>query len=163
MNITINGLSQFFFFAIPAILGLAALYWLAFGQGLHYFRRALSQEKRHAEAVGAAVLPKEPLKITIGDSRNSQIRVDTVELDGGDLWLYYKNVSQSTINHIQFTWKQIAPDGTVVKSDHGYISASSSNNAPGSLDGGQRGEAHLKISADPRAVVFAIRMHTLYD
>lgn len=157
-DINVRGISTFFLFAIPAVLALAALWWLAFGQGLHYFRRALSQEKRHAEIVGAVVLPKEPLKITISDRRDAAVRIDRAEIDGGDLWIYYKNFGSSTSSSIQFTWKLYAPDGTVVKSQWGYASIHGYDNAPDQLDPGERGELHLKIPPDARAVRIDLRM-----
>lgn len=157
-EIEISGVSQFFYFAIPAILALAAIWWLAFGEGLHYFRRALSQEKRHAEIVGAVILPKGPIKITLSDSRDAAVRVDRAEIDGGDLWIYYKNFGQQRATSIQFTWRLIAPDGTVIKADDGYIEISAENSAPGSLEPGERGEAQLKIKSDPRAITLDIRM-----
>lgn len=82
-QVEIKGLSQFFYFAIPAVLALAAIWWLVFGQGLHYFRRELSQEKRHSEIVGAIVLPKAPMNIKISDSRDAAVRVDRAEIEGG--------------------------------------------------------------------------------
>lgn len=157
-EIEITGVSQFFFFAIPAVLALAGIWWLAFGEGVHYFRRALSQEKRHAEIVGAAVLPKAPIKITLSDRRDAAVKIDRAEIDGGDLWIYYRNLGQSRVTYIQFTWRLIAPDGTVIKADDGYIEISSNNSAPGSLEPGERGEARLKIESDPRAVTLDVRM-----
>lgn len=153
-----DGVSQFFYAAIPAVLALAAIWWLAFGQGLHYFRRALSQEKRHAEIVGAAILPKTPLKIRISDTRDAAVQIDRAEIDGGDLWIYYKNTGDFKKGSIRFTWKQISPDGTVVSSLSGFADVYGENRAADSLDPGERGELHLKIEPDPRAVILDIRM-----
>jgi hypothetical protein len=47
----IKGVSTFFYWSIPAVLALAAIWWLAFGEGLHMFNRQLAQEKRSAVAV----------------------------------------------------------------------------------------------------------------
>jgi hypothetical protein len=158
-SIEIEGLSQFFYFAIPAVLGLAAIYWLAFGEGLHYFRRVLSQEKRHAEIVGARILPREPMKITIHHQLGESLTVDRAEIDGGDLWVYYKNTGASGVRGIQLTWRIVAPDGTVIKAgDRQYVSVYSKNDAPDELDAGERGEAHFKIPSDPRAVTLDLRM-----
>jgi len=157
-KVEISGVSQFFYFAIPAVLALAAIWWLSFGQGLHYFRRALSQEKRHAEIVGAAVLPKAAMKIKIVDARDAAVRIDRAEIDGGDLWVYYKNVGHSRASDIGLTWRLIAPDGTVVKAHSGYVMIYSENNAPDSLEPGERGEAHYDIPSDPRAVTLELAM-----
>lgn len=157
-EIKITGISTFFYFAIPAVLAVAAIWWLAFGQGLHYFLRAVSQEKRHAEIVGAAIPPQDPLQIRISDPRDAPVRVDRAEIDGGDLYIYYKNFGRSRAGSIRYTWKLIAPDGTVVKSQQGYPSIYGEGHSPDELDPGERAELHLKIDSDPRAVILDIRM-----
>lgn len=157
-DVNIRGVSTFFLFAIPAVLALGALWWLAFGEGLHYFRRELSQEKRHAEAVGAGVLPKNPIEIKIIENRVASVRVDRAEIDGGDLWVYYKNFGQSRKEYIRYQWRLIAPDGTIVQSQEGYPSIYSKTSSPDSLMPGQRAEMRLKITADPRAVILEIEM-----
>lgn len=158
-QVEFKGISQFFYFAIPAVLVLAAIWWLAFGEGLHYFKRALSQEKRHAEIVGVTKPLKEAVKIVISDTRDAAVRIDRAEIDGGDLWIYYKNFGDSRVDFIEFTYKLISPDGTVVKQESSYIAALAwRSKAPGSLDPGERGEAHLKIAADPRAETLNVRM-----
>lgn len=157
-DLKVRGLSAFFYFAIPAVLAIAALWWLAFAGELHMLSRTLSQEKRSAVAVGAADLPKEPIKLQIEQRRNSPLSIDRAEIDGRDLWVYYRNVSKSPITYIQLPVRQIAPDGTVVSAYGSYVSVYSENNAPDTLDGGQRGEAHYRINLDPRTVILEIRM-----
>jgi len=157
-EIDFTGLSTFFYFAIPAVLAIAAIWWLAFGEGLHYFRRTLSQEKRHAEIVGAAILPKEPLKIHLTEGRGQVLRIERAEIDGDDLWIYYRNTGNSSVQLIRYRWKLIAPDGTVVKSEDNYVSIHSENKAPDALDAGERGEAHIKIESDPRAVTLDLSL-----
>jgi len=153
-----RGIGTFFLFAIPAVLGLAAIWWLVFGQELHYFSRALSQEKRHAEIVGASPLPKEVMKIVLKNQRDSPLRIERAEIDGGDLWVYYKNDGNGTLEYIRLKWELIAPDGTIVKAQDGYVEVYSENDAPGSLEPTQKGEAHYKIPSDPRAVSLVLRM-----
>jgi hypothetical protein len=157
-EIKISGVSQFFFYAIPAVLALAALWWLAFAEGAHSFRRLLSQEKRHAEIVGAAKLPKAPMKITVKNSRDESLEIDRAEIDGKDLWIYYKNVGPGSVRAIQLEWRLIAPDGTVLKAEKGHVSIYSENDAPDALDAGERGEAKYKLPSDPRAVSLDLRL-----
>lgn len=158
MDINIKGLSTFFYFAIPLVLAVAAVWWLMFADGLHIFLRTVSQEKRHAEIVGATTLPKAPIKIVIDDYRDAPIVVARAEIDGSDLWIYYKNVGQSTVSGIEYNWRLIAPDGTVIKAQSSYISVYA-RNAPDSLNPGERGEAKLSIPSDPRAVTLQVGMH----
>jgi hypothetical protein len=153
-----KGVSTFFYFAIPAVLALAALWWLAFGQGLHFFVRQISQEQRAATAVGADPLPKESMKITISDPRDAAVRVEKVEIDGGDLWVYYKNFGATRASYIKLLWRLVGPDGTVLKSREGYVDIYSRNSAAGSLEPGERGEAQFKIPSDPRSVRLDVRM-----
>jgi hypothetical protein len=158
-DVNVRGVSTFFLFAIPAVLALAAVWWLAFGQGLHYFKRELSQEQRSAEAVGASALPAEPLKIVITDEKDAAVRVDRVEIDGKRVWLYYKNFGQSRVSDfIEVSWRLRAIDGTVIKSKSTYANLIDYD-APGGLGAGERAEAKFDIVSDPRAVVFEIGMH----
>lgn len=151
------GISTFFYFAIPAVLGLAALYWLAFGQGLHYFQRTLSQESRAAEWVGAKIKPRAPMKIEMVNQPDARVRIDHATFDGGDLWIYY--YSELGASYIQFNWKEIAPDGTVVAAkENGYPSVYGEGQSPNELAAGERAELHLKINSDPRAVSIRLWM-----
>lgn len=155
-EIKISGVSQFFLFAIPAVLALAALWWLAFGEGLHYFRRALSQEKRRAEVVGAVSLPREPIKIEIKNSRENPVVIDRAEVDGGELYVYVTNRGRATVKWMQLRWALKAPDGTIVASKDWLLE---SYGGPAELASGERAELHIKIKADPRAVVLELTLH----
>jgi hypothetical protein len=157
-EIKFTGISTFFLFAIPAVLALAALWWLAFGQGVHYFRRELSQEARHNEIVGAKVLPKSPIQIHLSNHRDSPLIIDRAEIDGGDLWVYYKNTGQSNVSGLRLRWQLIAPDETILKASEGYIHIYSENDAPDELGPGQRGEAKYKLPSDPRAVKLDLKL-----
>lgn len=153
------GISTFFYFAIPAVLGLAALWWLAFGEGLHYFSRTLSQERRAAEWVGAKIKPRAPLKIDVYNAPDSPVKIERATFDGGDLWVYYS--SEGGAQHIKANWKEYAPDGTVVASDLNiYPSIEGEGQSPNDLSAGERAELHLKISSDPRAVSIKVWMST---
>lgn len=151
-NVNINGLSQFFWFAIPAVLALAAIMWLTFGQGMHYFRRALSQEKRHAEVVGASPLPKVALEIELANARDSAIRINKAEIDGDDLWIYVENSGHSKVDFVEYEWRLSAPDGTIVKSDRHFIPGSTT------LEAGEKREIKAQIASDPRASKLIVKV-----
>lgn len=151
------GISTFFYFAIPAVLAIAALWWLAFGEGIHYFTRALSQEQRAAEWVGAKVKPRAPLKIEIDTAPDAQVKIDRANFDGGDLWIYYS--SEGGAEFIKCNWKEYAPDGTIVASkERIYPTVDGEGQSPDSLGPGERAELHLKVLSDPRAVSIKIWM-----
>jgi hypothetical protein len=156
-NLTINlkGLSTFALFAIPAVLGLAALYWLAFGKGVHYFRRELSQEVRHNEVVGAKILPKEAIDIQFAGQRDDAIKITRAEIDGKDVWVWYQNVGQSRLQFIEFHWSLVSPDGTVIKQAWNYANVF---DGAQDLDPGEKGEVHFPIASDPRAKTLKLRM-----
>jgi hypothetical protein len=158
MEIKIAGVSQFFFFAIPLVLAVGATAWLTFFDGAHQLQRAWSQEKRHAEFVGAPRPIKAPLKIIAEPARDARVIVDHAEINGGDLWIYYKNVSASRVASIRFNWKEASPDGTVVAFGEGYPSIYGESHSPDELDPGERAELHLKIKSDPRAATMTIWM-----
>lgn len=156
-EVKISGVSHAFYFAILWILAMAAIAWLSFYMSLHYFRRELAQERRRAEAVGADPLPQEKINIKIVNPRDGSIRVTKVEIDGGDVFVYYKNVTQQRVEWIKFAWKLMAPDGTVIKSYSSYAGLSFTGGSA-ELDPGQSAELKIKIDADPRGATFEIRM-----
>lgn len=150
-NVNFRGVSAFFYFAIPAVLALAAIWWLAFGEGLHYFRRALSQERRRAEAVGALPNPKTPIEIKILTTRDGAIAIDRAEIDGGDAFVYLTNRSQQSVRWAKLKWSLRAPDGTIIEADDRYIN-------PSHFNAGDRTEMKIRIDADPRAAVFQLEV-----
>lgn len=152
-ELKVTGFSTFMLFAIPAVLALAAIWWLAFGEGLHYFTRELDQEKRHAIAVGAEVLPKEPIQVKIHTERNASLTVTKAEIDGDKLWAYVSNQGQSTIQYGRLWWNLIAPDGTVVNGGAWYII---SLGGPQFIRPGQTAEINTTIKGDPRAVAIEV-------
>ena len=152
-KVTITGISQLAYFAIPAVLGLAAIYWLAFGQGVHYFRRQLSQEARHNEVVGAKILPKNAIDIQFAGRPDAAVKITRAEIDGGDVWLWYQNVGQGRAMFIKFTWSLLSPDGTVIKQDSVYART---YDGAQELDPEEKGEVHFPIVSDPRAKTLKI-------
>lgn len=151
-----SGFNALAYAAIPAALAIGALYWLAFGKGLHYFGRELSQEQRAASWVGAMVAPKEPVKIEALNAPDAVVRIDRLQFDGGDLWIYYSASGEATF--IRYFWKQYAPDGTVVTAGDGYPSIQGEGQSPDDLRAGEKAELHLKIKTDPRTVRMTVWM-----
>lgn len=145
---------------IPAALAIGALYWLSFGQGLHYFQRELAQEKRRAEIVNATPLPTAPLEIRLDERRDASLVIERAEIDGSALWVYLKNIGQQKKRFIQIHWKLIAPDGTVVKAGANYASL---RGGPDELEPGERAEVKLNVDADPRATVLRLRTSDFDD
>lgn len=148
------GLSEYFYFLIPAALGLTALYWLWFCEGAHKFRRLLSQEKRHAEIVGARPLPKKSLQIDIESKRDSRVVIDRAEIDGHDIWVYCTNVSGGDLTYVKVAWKLVAPDGTIVAQNYHFI------NTANPLGSGERIEKKLWCATDPRASTLKLSVFT---
>ena len=155
-NNSSNGISMFFYFAIPAVLAVAAIWWLAFGEGLHYFERELSQEKRHAEIVGASPLPKESLKLETHVSRECPLVIDRAEIDGSELYVYIHNAGSANIEYAKLFANLLAPDGTVVASGGGYIAISF--NGPEIMRPGMKAELRGSIPTDPRGVILRLEM-----
>jgi len=155
VRVNFKGLSTFFFFAIPAVLGLAAVYWLAFGKDLHYFRREMSQEDRHNEVVGAKILPKNAIDIQFFNKPDDVIAITRAEIDGGEVWVWYQNVGQFRATFIEFHWSLVSPDGTVIKQDDNYAAV---YRGAGELDPGEKGEVHFPIISDPRAKTLKLRV-----
>lgn len=154
-EIKLTGISTLALYAIPAVLGLAALYWLAFGRGVHSFHRELSQEARHNEVVGAKILPKTAIDIQFRGQRDDPIKITRAEIDGEDVWVWYQNVGQSRADYIGFHWSLLSPDGTVIKQDGTYAGV---YDGAQELDPGEKGEVHFPIISDPRAKTLKLRM-----
>lgn len=140
---------------IPAILGLGALYWLTFGQGLHAFDRLRTQEKRQdarsqrlAEYVAAPVPQTVPLKIIIG---KGPLRVDRAEVDEQHLTVYYSNHTGQHQCYGMIDWKLKSPDETIIKSGGGYV-----ENTEAGIDSGEHAEYQTDFASDERAVSLTI-------
>lgn len=150
VEVKVGGVSTFFYFAIPAVLALAAIWWLAFGEGLHSFNRQVSQEDRAAQAVGAAPLPKAAINVVIKNKHADCHVIDKAVLDGGDLWIYWHNACSEPVKDSTIAWSSIAPDGTMIKSGWDYTHQD--------LDGGQKAEYHFsEVDADPRTVTLEVK------
>ncbi len=150
-----NGISKLALFAIPAMLALAACWWLAFGEGLHYFNREVSQEDRHAIVTnGTTAMPTAPLKISIKSPRNAALVIDRAEIDGGKSWVYAHNSSASRIEYGQIAWRLISESGITLKSGGGYLNIDW--HGPQTLEPGERVELSCDIEADPRASILEL-------
>jgi hypothetical protein len=151
-KITIKGLSTAALFTIPALLAVAAILWLSFGEEIHVFNRSVSQEKRHAEAVGAATLPTAPYSIVIKNKPRECRVIDRAEIDGTDLWVYWhKNCSGTEFREGSDTirWSLVSPNNTIIASGFEYTHVDPAI--------GQQAEFHTEIRADPRAVAIELK------
>lgn len=146
-----KGFSTLALFFIPAALGIAAIIWFGFYVNAHYFKREMEQEKRHAEIVGAAVIPNKPIETKINNRRNATVIIDRLEIDGSEGWIYYKNIGRSKASFIEITVNAMAPDGTIVGVVQGYADGP----FHGAIDLGpdQRAEGRFTIPTDPRTSV----------
>ena len=150
-EIKVDGLSQFAWAAIPAILAIAGLLWLSFYLGIHQARRESAQEARASTAVGASPLPQGKINVVIANKPDSCRIVDRATLDGGDLWVYWHKTCTDNygIEADSIAWQGLSPDGTVVNggSDHTV-----------ELSPGQKGEFHTdQVETDPRIASVRVR------
>jgi hypothetical protein len=128
---------------------------LAFGRGVHSFSRELSQEARHNIVVGAKILPKDAIDIKFAGRPDDVIKITRAEIDGGDVWVWYQNVGQSSMKFIEYHWSLVSPDGTVIKQGGTYASI---GDGAQELDPGEKGEVHFSIVSDPRAKTLKLWM-----
>jgi hypothetical protein len=150
VKVEIGGVSKFFLFAIPAVLALAAIGWLAFVTGVVDFSRTVSQEARHAEAVGAAPLPKKAIEVVLKNKRGECRVVDKAEVDGSDIWVYWHNACGGSTENTTVEWRGLAPDGTVVASGWHYTDTE--------LAAGDKAEFHFnRVSIDPRIAAIEVK------
>jgi hypothetical protein len=59
---------------------------------------------------------------------------------------------------MKFAWRLIAPDGTIVKAQSGYMDIY--GGGPDTLGAGEKAEAHIKVKGDPRAVKLTIKIES---
>lgn len=122
MDINIRGLSTFFLFAIPAVLGLAAIYWLFFVRGVIDVRRGMVMDSRHNEIVGAAKLPRGAVQMVIAGGIPNGPVIERAEIYGANLTVWVRNDGDKPWGaryprSIKIIWKAMSPDGTVIASD----------------------------------------------
>lgn len=86
------------------------------------------------------------------DSKDCAVRVVAADLDGESAWITYKNFGSTRISWLDYSWRQISPDGTIINSCWGRAS-------PSTLDGGQKAEMKITLyDDDPRTATFDVRM-----
>lgn len=141
--------------AVPAILGIGALYWLTFGERAHDFKKTLSQEDRRAVLVHAVPLPRAQLKIALDDS-GGPVQMARVEFDGTDGVVYAVNNGRVRQCYLEAHTSLLSPDGTIIKGSEIYAPG-----AEGGLLKGDKVEIPFHIEPDPRAA--ALRVHLTYQ
>lgn len=126
MNINLRGVSTFFFFAIPAVLGLAGIYWLAVTRGVVEVRRGFIMNSRHNEIVGAKVLPRGAVQIVLTNADAHGPVIERADIYGSQLTVWVRNdgeVSRGEVGSaITLVWKIIAPNGVLIGSGYDFVS-----------------------------------------
>ena len=107
-----SGIGKFFLALIPWALGLGASVWLGVWIGVYHFRKELSQENRAATYVGATERPKS--KIAVQIIPGGCLLVSRVDVDGGDLLIYWKNTCGFRLDYAELHYEAISPDGTIL-------------------------------------------------
>lgn len=146
VNSGARNLGRFFLFAIPAVLGIAALMWLSAYIGVMKYKHELSQQERAAIYVGVKDPPKEKLKINV--ERRDCTEIVGVDVNGKDLLLYAKNGCHKRLDYLTWNWELTSPDGTTI--DSGYT-----NLCPHPKPG-LKAECRMKISDDERGVSLTV-------
>lgn len=146
VNAGARNIGRFFLFAIPAILGVAALIWFGAYVGVMKYKKELEQQKRAAVYVGAQETPKEKLKINV--VMHDCTEVVGVDLNGRDLIIYAKNNCHTKLDYLAWHWELNSPDGTIVDSDYTNLCPRPKH--------GQKAECKMRISDDERAVSLTV-------
>ena len=141
-DIKISGVSQFFFAAIPWILGLAALTWLAFFSGWFNFSHYVTVLKRMDNRVGVFRPLKNPVKLTL--KKEGCLHVERGFLDGNTVTMYIKNDCTHPVDYYEWHWKAIAPDGTVIAQQY--------SNTNDGMEAGETVERTMDVTGDRRTV-----------
>lgn len=131
--VEVKGISQFFYFGIPAVLGVAAVLWLGFYVSVHDFSRKVTQDNRGAQAVGASPLPKEAFHVTIRNKKEACAQIDSASVEDDALVVYLHNRCPYEVRSVKILWKVIAPDGTVIGANDRYVNGDN-------LDAGEKVE-----------------------
>lgn len=146
--------------AVPAVLGIGAIYWLTFGEGLHSFDRQMATEsradqqiKRRAEIVKAVPLPAAPLKIILSQKANATIRITRAEVDNGSGTIYWEHFGHLHECYLELHIKALAPDGTTISGDEKYT-----DDPDGGTDRGDKGELSFTYPADDRTAVVKLSL-----
>jgi len=153
-----RGLGSFFFAAIPWVLGMAALTWLGFYTGIITFHQAqLAIQKSEAVQgrmdgrVGVDGDVRDPVSLTFHG--RGCIKVERAYLDLGTMTAYLHNTCNREIRDIRYSWREVSPDGTTVKSGWDYLSGSDD------MAGDEKREQQVQIDIDDgrvKGVVFSI-------
>lgn len=125
MDINIEGFSTLAFFAIPAALGMGAVYWLVFAREAVEVRRGIVMDSRHNEVVGAKRLPRGAAEIVIAGGIENGPVIERAEIYGADLTVWVRNDGDKPWGEqypraIKLVWKAMSPDGTVISADDRY-------------------------------------------
>jgi hypothetical protein len=147
-----RGFGSLMFSVIPAAIAGAAILWLIAITGVIDLTSQLRQERRAAERVGIVVMPKVPIKLTINE--DTCVKVDKSFLDGSTLTFYVVNHCHYGMEYVKDTYRIIAPDGTVIKSDFEFLTSTGDVLQPN-----ERREVTRTITMDDRTVEINLQLH----
>jgi hypothetical protein len=155
-EVKISGVSTFFLYSIPWILGMAALVWLAFLTGLVEFSHSQSAyakrqtyEGRREERVGVNGEILKPVDLIF--SNRGCFKIERAFLDTQTLTIYIHNTCAQKREFAHYTVKEYAPDGTIVHSVNEYLPTDDAE-----LDAGDKIEIETQTSSDARVVKIVV-------
>jgi len=152
-EVRINGISAFFYAAIPWILLMAALAGLAFWTGVVSFSHDQQVQTRMDNRVGVVEPLKKPVSLIIED--RGCLKITKAFLDGDRLTSYVTDTCPGHMTYWELGWKIKSPDGTIVAS--GYNNTAELPN----LDHGDKIEHVDNLPSDDRSntVIVWTRAH----
>jgi hypothetical protein len=150
-----GGLGAFCYAAIPLTLAYAALIWLAFGMGFvefHHqqdaYKKQQTYEGRREERVGINGEILKPVDLTFAGK--GCIHIDRAFLDTQMLTTYVSNACPTRRQFIQYSYREVAPDGTTLHSSEQYLPNT------GTLEPGEHSEITSEVSNDARVTIIYV-------
>lgn len=146
-----RGIGSFFFAAIPAILGCAALTWLGFATGIVEFshseaayQKKQTYEGRRDARVGVNGELLKPIDLVY--SSRGCVRIDRAYLDTQTLTIYIHNTCPTERRYVKWRVAELSPDGTAVSSKSAYLEDD------GTIEADEKQEITVTTSDDARVV-----------
>jgi hypothetical protein len=141
-------MSKFFWFCVPAVLGVAASVWLGVYIQAHVFEHQISQEDRAASYTGAAIRPTSKIKVEA--LNKSCIAITSADIDGNQLLVYSVNHCHRNVRYSEYHWEALSPDGTAIASSY------ENWKCPTPREPDRKAECSLEVSDDDRIVTIKV-------
>ncbi len=116
-----KGIGSFFYAAIPATIGLGAIFWLFFysdwvhlGNDVKQMNHQDAVSQRMDNRVGANPISKAPVKLTELNN-NKCFKITKSFLDGDSVTMYVHNDCHAALRYQEWHWGAYGPDGTLIK------------------------------------------------